>query len=74
MSADDLELRDVERLALRPGDSLVIRFPGQISQQQAARVIERVRATLGLDDSVPVLVLPAGAIAEVIGQPGEITR
>jgi hypothetical protein len=64
----------VERLTLRPGDALVIRFPGQVSQQQAEHVIARVRATLGLDESVPVLILPAGASAEVIERPGEIAR
>jgi hypothetical protein len=63
------EITGVERLALRPGDSLVIRFPGMISQQQADRVIARVRATLRLDGSVPVLVLPAGASARVIEAP-----
>lgn len=75
VSEDELPgITAVERLTLRPGDALVIRFPGQISQQQADRVIARVRATLGLDESVPVLILPAGSSAEVIGQPGEITR
>jgi len=68
------EITAVERLTLRPGDALVIRFPGQISRQQAERVTARVRATLRLDLSTPVLVLPAGASAEVIEAPGEITR
>ena len=68
------EITAVERLTLHPGDSLVIRFPGQISQQQADRVIARVRATLKLDLATPVLILPAGASAEVIEAPGEITR
>jgi hypothetical protein len=70
------EITAVERLTLRPGDALVIRLPGQIkvSEQQAQRIIERVRATLRLDLSVPVLVLPGGASVEVIEAPGEITR
>ena len=68
------EITAVERLTLRPGDALVIRFPGQISRQAAEDVTGRVRATLGLDESVPVLILAVGARAEVIGQPGEITR
>lgn len=63
------EITDVERLTLRPGDSLAIRFPGMISEQQAERVIARVRAALRLDGSVPVLVLPAGASAQVIEAP-----
>jgi hypothetical protein len=69
------EITAVERLTLRPGDALVIRL-GQIkvSEQQAQRVIDRVRATLRLDLSVPVLVLPEGASVKVIEAPGKITR
>lgn len=68
-----IEITDVERLSLRPGDALVIRFPGQISNQQAEFVIERVRAVLKLDKAWPILILPAGASAEVIEAPAEIT-
>lgn len=68
------EITDAERLTLRPGDALVIRFPGQITHHQAGLVIERVRASLGLDESTRVLILPAGASAEVIEQPGEISQ
>ena len=69
------EITAVERLTLRPGDALVIRLgQAKFSQQQADDIIGHVRALLRLDESVPVLILPAGASAEVIGQTGEITR
>lgn len=68
------EITAAERLTLRPGDALVIRFPGQISRHEADRVTARVRATLKLDDAIPVLILPAGASAEVVEMPGEISR
>ena len=63
------EITDVQRLRLNPGDSLVIRLPGPVSAQQAALAIERVRAVLGLDESVPVLVLPAEGGVEVLAKP-----
>lgn len=69
--ADLSEITAVERLTLRPGDALAIRFPGQISFEQAQHVISRVRATLRLDESIPVLILPAGSSAQVIEAPGE---
>ena len=59
----------IERITLKPGDALAIRFPGQIDAQQAERVISRVRATLRLDESVPILILPAGASGQVIEPP-----
>jgi hypothetical protein len=65
------EITAVERLTLRPGDALAIRFPGQISFDQARHVIDRVRATLRLDDSFPILILPAGSSAQVIEAPGD---
>ena len=68
------EVTAVERLALRPGDALVIRFPGQVSRQAAEDVEARVRATLKLDESIPVLILAVGARAEVIGKASDEGR
>ena len=61
------EVTDVQRLRLRPGDTLVIRVGTRVSQQDADRIIAKVRAKLGLDESTPILVLPEGGSVEVIG-------
>lgn len=75
MSADDLELRDVGRLALRPGDSLVISYPGPVRPDFMGHIEGVVRERLGLDDSVRVLILDHGATVQVVeAPPGEITR
>lgn len=68
------EITAVERLTLRPGDALVIRFPVPINQAQLDRVTEAVRVRLKLGEAIQVLVLDSGASAEVIETPGEITR
>lgn len=68
------EITAVERLTLRPGDALVIRFPGPINQAQLDQITEAVRVRLKLNKAIQVLVLDSGASAEVIEAPGEITR
>jgi hypothetical protein len=67
--ADLPEITAVERLTLRPGDALVIRFPGPIDPRQFDRITEAVRVRLKLDDAIPVLVLDSGVSVEVIEAP-----
>lgn len=68
------EITDAERLTLRPGDALVIRFQQRIRSDDAKAIEERVRVILRLEDSTPVLILDGDARVEVMEQPGEISR
>jgi len=68
-----LEISDLQRVNLQPGDRLVVRFPGRITHQQAAWVYDRLREWAGGD--FPVLVLDDGASVEVVAvDAGEVVR
>lgn len=73
-----IEISDVQRLALKPGDRIIVRMPARIDRAGAELVERQVRARLGLPDEVPVLVLPEGMSLEVVEPPqplgAEITR
>jgi hypothetical protein len=60
------EITDVRRLAIRPGDRLVITSPEWLSRQDIAETSARVRAALQLPDDVPVVVLGSGMTLEVV--------
>lgn len=64
-----IEITDVQRLALKPGDRIIVRVPQRLDDSQAAYVAERVRAILRLPDDVPLVVLPGGMTLEVAGIP-----
>ena len=68
MNGDALpEITEVQRLSLRPGDTLIITVNVFVlSDADAARVADRVRAIVG-DRTLPVIVLPAGATASILG-------
>lgn len=57
------EITEAKRLALRPGDSLVIRLDREPSECEADEIAERVRELAG----VPVLVLGPSMDAGVAG-------
>ncbi len=59
------EITEVQRLTLRPGDSLVLRVPQNLSPDVADRLKERLRETLGLDLSTKIVVLDSGMSLEV---------
>ncbi len=59
------EITEVQRLALKPGDSLIVRVPVQLDMATADYVTHKVRAVLRLPDDFPVLVLPDGMSLEV---------
>lgn len=69
-----IEITDVERLTLRPGDALVVRVPHKVTPPTARIIIERVRAALELDETTPVLVLDGNMSVDVVEQPREISR
>ena len=59
------EITEVQRLTLRPGDSLIVRVPERISQQIADMLKWRLRETLGLDPTTKILILDSGMSLEV---------
>jgi len=66
------EITEVERLTLKPGDILVIRYPGRVSPQDADRIKKVMRSRL--DESIPILILDSGAAVEVIGEASDEDR
>jgi hypothetical protein len=65
-----IEISDVQRLVLKPGDRIIVRMPGRIDRAGAEDVERQVRARLELPGEVPVLVLPEGMSLEVVEPPG----
>ena len=58
---------EMERLALRPGDRLIVRLgAAEIDVEIAARVQHRVRAVLHLPADFPVLVTGSDADVEAV--------
>lgn len=57
------EVAEVRRLVLRPGDKLVLKVDHLLRQEEADRLIRRLRANLG---DVPVLLMEPGYDLEVI--------
>lgn len=62
------EITSIQRLTLRPGDSLVIHLGGNrpITEQSAHEATDRIRAALRLDASIPIVVFPADGGIEVM--------
>jgi protein-disulfide isomerase-like protein with CxxC motif len=70
-----LEITDLQRVDLQPGDRLAVRLKGRATDQQAAAVTAIVREWSGGD--FPVLVLYDDTALEVVtasGDAREITR
>jgi hypothetical protein len=65
----NIEITDIQRLTLKPGDRLIVRAPGKLSAQTAARVHEIVRVHLDLPDDVRLVVLDQGMSVEVAEGP-----
>lgn len=63
------EITEVKRLALRPGDRVVVRLDRHPSDMEAHQLKLRVQAILGED--VPVLILPPEMDLEVLGPGGD---
>lgn len=60
------EITDVQRLILKPGDRLIVRTGAKLDTATAARMLEVVRARLGLPDDVRVVILDSGMSMEVV--------
>jgi ASC-1-like (ASCH) protein len=61
-----VEITDVRRLTLKPGDRLVVRTDEKLADVVAARLYEVIRARLSIPDDVPVMILDRGMSAEVV--------
>jgi hypothetical protein len=62
---DDLpEIKEVQRLHLKPGDALVV-MVDRPTMADVEHIKGRVRATLGMPD-LPVLVVPTGTEVGVV--------
>jgi hypothetical protein len=61
-----VEITDVQRLTLKPGDRLIIRTDAKLRADTADYLLEVVRHRLGIPDDVRVMVLDSGMSAEVV--------
>jgi hypothetical protein len=61
-----VDITDVQRLTLKPGDRIVVRTDAKLSAQTADGLLERVRAGLGIPDDVHVVILDSGMSLEVV--------
>ena len=60
----NLEITDLQRLNLQPGDRLVVRVRNRLSAQEAAVIMARLREWSG--GEVPVLILDDDASLDVV--------
>jgi hypothetical protein len=60
------EVTDVQRLTVKPGDRLIVRTDAKLDEATAARMLEVVRARLGLPDDVRIMILDRGMSVEVV--------
>jgi hypothetical protein len=60
-------ITEVQRLTIRPGDRLIIRCEGRLTQADAAEIPDRVRTILQLPDDFPILALGSDITVEVAG-------
>ena len=61
------EVTEVQRLALRPGDRLILRVPVPLNQADAERLRERLRECF--PEAAEAIVLDQGMSLEVAGPP-----
>lgn len=61
-----IEITDVQRLTLKPGDRLVVRTGEKLSPEVAATLREHLHGWLGLPDDVRIVVLDSGVSLEVV--------
>jgi hypothetical protein len=61
-----IEITEVQRLTVKPGDTLVVRTGETLSPEAAASLRKHLHAWLGIDASVRLLVLDCGVNLEVI--------
>jgi len=61
-----IDLAEVQRLEILPGDALAIFCPDRVSDEEAWRIRSRVRVALG--PNIPVIFFPKGWTAAVVKQ------
>jgi hypothetical protein len=61
-----VEITDVQRLAVKPGDRLIVRTSEKLQPGVAAGLLEVIRARLGIPDDVRVVILDCGMSVEVV--------
>lgn len=61
---------EVQRLTLRPGDRIVIRYPFHLPEVTKYLAAQNARRDLGLPPDTPLLVLDDGAAVTVLTQDG----
>lgn len=60
-----IDITDIQRLVVHPGEVLIVRVPGNISQAEHAKVVDAFRQTL---PGVPVFVVRDDVEFTVIAQ------
>jgi hypothetical protein len=61
-----VEITEVQRLTLKPGDRLVVRTDEKLTTEQHYQVRAVIRAHLEIPDDVPLVILPRGMSVEVV--------
>ena len=61
-----VEITEVERLALQPGDRLIVHVEQLVSAEHASHIEQIIRARLQLPADVPVLVTGPGISVAVV--------
>lgn len=64
------EITDIQRLALKPGDRLIVRVAVLVNREQAVDIEQIIRARLQLPAGFPVLVTDRSIDVEVLEEPG----
>lgn len=65
------EILDARRIALQPGDRLILSVAELITAEQADRLAQHIRHWAGSD--IPVMVLPPGFEFDVVSPAAEFT-
>jgi hypothetical protein len=64
-----IQIEDVKRLDVQPGDRLLVKVPATFTAPEVARLAEVLRSELG--DGIKFVIAPAGIDVSVIRPVGE---
>lgn len=63
----EIQIEDLRRLELRPGDKFVLTYPGILSMEMASRIREAWNLFTGDDqEAFPLLLIDTGATISVL--------
>lgn len=68
----ELQIRDIQRMHLRPGDTIVITVTRRLTAEDTTTISDVVRDGLDLDDSIRIMVLDDGADLRIVDRDSEI--